>query len=325
VLACLSGGDAVHSDAVIARLANRLGAPDFLTMAQQRRSGLLRHLGGGYGLAREAFSTFNAADGWALASHIALSSLMALFPFLIVVTALAGFFGSRELADEAARILLEAWPEEVAAPIALEIHGVLTSARGGVLTLGVAFAVYFASSGVESLRIALNRSYGVAEHRNLLLLRLESIGYVLVAAVALLVFSLMVVFAPLIWSVILRHVPAAAPFGVLVTFVRFGVAAVVLIGALIIVHLWLPAGRRRLRDVAPGILATLVLWLVSGAIFGRYLAEYAFNYFTMYAGLASAVIALFFLYITASIFIYGGDLNAAVLRARQRKQAARGP
>jgi membrane protein len=39
----------------------------------------------------------------------------------------------------------------------------------------------------------------------------------------------------------------------------------------------------------------------------------------MYAGLASAVMALFFLYITASIFIYGGDLNAAVLRERDRE------
>ncbi len=35
---------------------------------------------------------FLADDGWAIASHIALSMLMAMFPFLIVVTALAGFF-----------------------------------------------------------------------------------------------------------------------------------------------------------------------------------------------------------------------------------------
>jgi membrane protein len=244
---------------------------------------------------------------------------MALFPFLIVVVALAGFFGSRELADEAARILLEAWPEEVAAPLALEIHGVLTSARGDILTIGVAFAIFFASSGVESLRIALNRSYAVIDKRNWLLLRLESIGYVLVGAVALLVFSFLVVLAPLIWNRILRYLPNLEPFGVLLTFVRFGIAAIVLIAALIVAHLWLPAGRRRLRDIVPGILATLVLWLVSGAIFGRYLAEFAFSYFNMYAGLASAVMALFFLYITASIFIYGGDLNAAVLRERDRE------
>ena len=91
---------------------------------------------------------------------------MAMFPFLIVVTALAGFFfGSKELADEAARILLEAWPKEVAGPIALDVTGVLTNTRGDVLTFGLLFAVYFASSGVESLRIGLNRAYDVSEPR----------------------------------------------------------------------------------------------------------------------------------------------------------------
>ena len=51
----------------------------------------------------DAFWQFNADDGWAIASHIALSALMALFPFLIVLTALAGFFGSAELADQAGK------------------------------------------------------------------------------------------------------------------------------------------------------------------------------------------------------------------------------
>ena len=45
----------------------------------------------------EAFLRFNEGDGWAIASHIALSTLMSLFPFLIVVTALAGLFGSKDL------------------------------------------------------------------------------------------------------------------------------------------------------------------------------------------------------------------------------------
>ena len=35
-----------------------------------------------------AFVRFIAHDGWAIASHIALSVLMSLFPFLILVTAL---------------------------------------------------------------------------------------------------------------------------------------------------------------------------------------------------------------------------------------------
>jgi membrane protein len=268
-------------------------------------------------IALDAFRHFLADDGWAIASHIALSTLMALFPFLIVVTALAGFFfGSKQLADEAARILLEAWPQQVAGPIALDITGVLIGTRGGVLTFGVAFALYFASSGVEGLRIGLNRAYDAVELRPWWLLRLESIGYVLVGAVAILAFAFLVVLAPLIWDKLVHLVPTLEPLGELVTFARYAVAVVVLVVALFIVHSWLPSGRRSFIEIAPGIVATLVLWLVSGAAFGRYLANYAFAYVSMYAGLASAMIALIFLYVCASIFIYGGELNSVINKAR---------
>jgi membrane protein len=261
----------------------------------------------------EAGRHFLADDGWAIASHIALSTLMALFPFLIVVTALADFFfGSQELANEAGRILLEAWPKEVAGPIALDITGVLIGNRGNVLTFGVLFAIYFSSSGVESLRIALNRAYNTSEARPWWLLRIESIVYVLVGAVALLAFSFLVVLALTIWYRLLRYVPTLEPFPGLITFARYAVAAVVLVLSLTIVHRWLPAGRRSFKEIAPGIAATLLLWMVTGAAFGRYLADYAFAYVTMYAGLASAMIALIFLYACASIFIYGGELNSVI-------------
>lgn len=269
-------------------------------------------------IAIDAFHAFLADDGWAIASHIALSTLMALFPFLIVVTALAAFFfGSKQLADEAAKLLLQAWPPQVAAPIAADLSGVLTNAHGSVLTFGAVFALYFASSGVESLRIGLNRAYDMTERRSWWLLRLESIGYVLVGAVAILAFSFLVVLAPLIWDKLVYYVPTLAPFGGIVTFARYAVAALVLVIALLIVHLWLPAGRRGFLEIAPGIVATMLLWLVSGAAFGRYLANYAFAYVSMYAGLASAMVALIFLYLCAAIFIYGGELNSVIAQARE--------
>jgi membrane protein len=269
----------------------------------------------------EAFRRFLADDGWAIASHIALSTLMALFPFLIVVTALAGFFfGSKDLADEAAKLLLEAWPKAVAEPIALDITGVLTTTRGDVLTFGVLFALYFASSGVESLRVGLNRAYGMSEPRTWWMLRLESVVYVLIGAIAILAFSFLVVLGPIIWDRLVSYVPTLAPFYATITFYRYGVAAAVMIVALFIVHLWLPAGRRSLGAIAPGIAVTLLLWLISGAVFGRYLASYAFAYVSMYAGLASAMVALVFLYLTATIFIYGGELNSVIAQERDKRR-----
>jgi len=275
-----------------------------------------------FDIAIDAFWRFQADDGWGIASHIALSALMALFPFFIVLTSLAGlFFGSSELADEVAKTMLETWPDEVAVPIAQEIHSVLTNMHTGALTLGAVFSVYFASSGVESLRIGLNRAYGVVEMRNWILLRLESIGYVLLAALGSLALGILIVLGPLLFRAALRHAPWLEPLEGTFTFLRFAVAVLVLTIALVVAHKWLPAGRRRFVDILPGIVATLLLWLAAGIAFGRYLAEFSFSYVNMYAGLASAMIALVFLYWTASIFVYGGELNAALLRLRSSQKA----
>ena len=104
-------------------------------------------------------------------------------------------------------------------------------------------------------------------------------------------------------------------------FLRIAVASIVLIVALVIVHKWLPAGQRQLLIITPGIVVTLVLWLIAGELFGDYLARFAYTYVTYYAGLASAMIALVFLYVIATIFIFGGELNAAILRWREYGKA----
>jgi membrane protein len=274
-----------------------------------------------YRIVFDAYRRFNANFGWAIASHIALSTLMSLFPFLILVTAIAGFIGSKELADEAARIIIEAWPAEVATPIATQMHSVLTTARGDLLTIGVVLAIYFSSSGIESVRIGLNRAYNGTEPRSWWKLQLESIAYVVLSAVSLLALAFLVVLGPLIFATAVRYAGWLAPFSSMISFLRIAVASMVLIFALVFVHKFLPAGHRRMIDIAPGVLFTLLGWMVAGEIFGRYLAEFASTYVTYYAGLASAMIALVFLYLTASIFIFGGELNAAIRDAREKSRS----
>ena len=275
---------------------------------------LLRTL---FNIGMDAFYTFLADDGWAIASHIALSTLMALFPFLIVLTSLAGFFGSAELADQAAALLLQTWPHQVADRIAVDIHDVLTTTRSDLLTIGAVLAVYFASNGVEALRVALNRAYAVVEPRRWYWLRLESIGYTLVAAVASLLMAFLIVLGPLIIEAVRLYLPLKVEaYERLLHFSRYGITITALVIALFILHAWLPAGRRSFLQILPGIVFTVAASLVSGIAFGQYLARFADRYVTMYAGLASVVIALVFLYFIAAIFVFGGELNAAIIKSR---------
>ncbi|MGL4324160.1 MAG: YihY/virulence factor BrkB family protein [Beijerinckiaceae bacterium] len=265
-------------------------------------------------ITKEAIDTFLDHDGWAIASHIALSLLMSMFPFLLVVTALAGVFGSRELADEAARILLEAWPKEVAVPIAREVTTVLTSVRGDALTIGALLALYFASSGVESLRIGLNRAYGEKEMRSFYVLRVESIFFVLLGAMAILAMAFLVVLWPAIIRNIVNYVPDFSPLWRTLIWSRLLIATGLIVLALLFAHLFLPAGKRGLQIVLPGVAITLGLWLAGGIAVGRYLDDFSYAYVTTYGGLATGMIALVFLYIAATMFLLGAELNAAIQR-----------
>src|SRR4030081_2921379 len=265
----------------------------------------------------DAFYTFLADDGWAIASHLSLSTLMALFLFLIVLTSLAGFFGSKELADQAAGLMLEVWPKRVADSLSGEIHDVLTTSRGDALTVGAVLAVYFASNGVESLRVALNRAYSVIEPRRWYWLRLESIGYTLIAAFTALAMAFLIVLGPLMVEAARRHIPLIVETNEnFLNVARYGITIVSLMIALFVLHAWLPAGRRGFLDIPFGLINAMLKSYFYAIVFGQYLARFANNYVTMYAGLASVINSLVFPYFIAAIFVYGGELNAAIIKSR---------
>ena len=194
----------------------------------------------------------------------------------------------------------------------------LTQSRSGLLTVGVVLAIYFSSSGIEALRIGLNRAYRVKERRPWYVLRLESIAYVLVGSLAVLALTFLVVLGPLIWAGVVDYAPALHRLDILVTWSRFMITAVVMTAALVVAHLWLPAERHTIRQILPGLVFTLLSSFAFAFAFGIYLANFARNYASTYAGLASVMIAILFLYTLASIFVYGGELNATLCRLEKR-------
>src|SRR4051794_8142293 len=231
-------------------------------------------LGPAFKLARlvaEVLRRFGEDDGWAIASHMAMSALMAMFPFLIFVAALAGVLSTPGLQSEIVRLLFETWPPAVAGPIAEEVGKVLSQARPGLLTLGAVLAFLLATNGVEAVRVGINRAYRVVEHRGFWLCRLQGILFVVVGSAALVVLAVFVVLWPVLWRTAVTYVPPLADLTVPIWALRYGAAILVLGSAIILVHLFLAAGVRSFWDIWPGALLTFVMWIVSGAVFGAYL------------------------------------------------------
>lgn len=258
-----------------------------------------------------AFIRFNRDDGWAIASHLALSAILALFPFLLFAASIAGFFKLDNFAQMMVEMLFETWPGEASAALAHEIRAVLTVERSDILTLGGLGTLFFASNGIEALRTGLNRAYRQEERRAFWQRRLQSILFVVLSSFMLVAIAFLLVLLPLALEVLKKWNIVLFSSHDLLLALRFVIVVPLMLAGLLAAHFFLAAGKRDFKSVVPGIGTTLLLWIAGSLGFGYYLQNFA-NYVSLYAGLASVMIALIYLYMLGAIFIFGAEINSAL-------------
>jgi len=262
-----------------------------------------------------------ADSGFGMAGAVAFSFVLSLFPFCIFLGAVAGLYGGEPMARGAIEQLFAIVPEAVATALEPEVLDVMGKTRFDLLTFGALISLFFATSAIESLRTALNIAYRQKEKRPYVLCLLQSSLFVIVSAVGMLVLTWGVVVGPQIAA---RFKPAwllwMADAGWFPLLARFGIVTVAIGLQLLAYHLWLAAGHRRLADVWPGVLLSVVLWLAAARLFGEWLD--ITNYTRFYAGLTSVMSALVFFQVSAIIIILGAELNRGLLEMKERRAAA---
>ena len=269
---------------------------------------------------RRALWTLFEDSGFSMAGAIAFSFLLSLFPFCIFLGALAGTIGGRDLAAYAVSQLFDAVPEPVAKALAPEVERVMGQSQFGLLTIGAAVSLFFATSSVESLRAALNVAYRVKELRSYFWCILQSAFFVLVTAVSMLVMSWGVVVGPAIASNsgsaavhwLLDHGLFSAPS-------RYTIVLCVAAAQLFAYHIWLAAGERSTAETWPGVALSLGLWLLTAALYSKWLA--VSDYTKFYAGLTQLLSALIFFQVSGMVMILGAEFNRALAEARHAEGA----
>lgn len=259
-------------------------------------------------------------SGFAMAGAMAFSFVISLFPFCIFLGALAGVFGGRELANQAVAQLFQILPQKVAAGIAPQVESIMGNSRIDLLTASAGLALFFATTAIETLRTALNGAYRVVEKRSYFLCLLRSMIFVFISAVSMLVLAWAVIVGPVIAARVEPDLTQSLLDSTwLGATLRYGLAAVVVAALLIAFHLWLAAGKRRVKDVWPGVLLSMVLWLVVAGVYSYYLNFSDYSRF--YAGLSQLMVALIFFQLTAVIVILGAELNRGIYEFKRLRVA----
>ncbi|NRB00665.1 MAG: YihY/virulence factor BrkB family protein [Rhodobacteraceae bacterium] len=258
---------------------------------------------------KPALLRFLQRDGMASAAKIAMSLLLAIFPFTLFALAIAGIISAQVDPQSIVDLIFGTWPDAVAEPILNEVTKLTAQSGTGTITVSLILALVFASNGVDAIRRAITFAYLDTDTRPFWKARLLSLWFVLAGGIALPVVAVLQVVVPVYIGFFGNEEVSKISDLLASDLVRNAVTAAVLIGGLIACHRWLPGLALSTREVLPGVLLTLALWWLTGAAFGFYLANLA-DYAVTYAGLAGLMAAIIFLNLMAAIFILGAEFNA---------------
>ena len=257
----------------------------------------------------EVIRRFNQDQSAVLAGYIAYASMLAGFPFLIFTLTLAGEIIGARYSAEAIAALFDAVPAHVAQTLQPVLEEVIGVDRGGVLTIAALGTIYAASNGVEAIRIGLDRAYDIESPRNFVMNRLVSVAFVLIGFLVFGCLAILIIFAPLAFRLIedltTLDIPASADIG------RYLVGGGLLYGMLWLMHRYLPARRMRYMRIWPGIVLSMLIWVLLASALSVYLA-FAPSYALTYGALSGVIVTLLFFYLTGVAIILGAQVNAVI-------------
>ena len=252
-----------------------------------------------------------------LAGQLAYFFLLSLFPFLIVLVALAGLILNKP--ESAVGHLVERGgtflPQEAISLIVDYMDRTLRNTGSGVLLLGVTTTIWLGSAASISITKAANRAYEVVESRSFWKLRgtslLLAVGFMLlIVSLVLLIFKVEVFFQG-----------PDRPFSLILSLwsvLRWVVAFVIVTAALDILYYLAPNAVVSFRWITPGGAVATFLMFVGSIALSFYVTNLG-NYNRIYGQLGAVIILMLWLYVTGLMVLVGIEVNAVLARRAERK------
>jgi membrane protein len=245
------------------------------------------------------------------ASAIAWQTLFAIVPLALAGFALLGFLDLREVWErDVVPELRERVSPDAFSVIRRTVERILESQRGFWLTFGVVFAVWQVSGAMRAVMGVLGRIYETDDDRSFWRRQAVSVGLALVAIAGLGGAGAIVLLGPRLAA----RLGDQLAIEIVSTIVRWAVALALMLVVVGVLIRFAPARRQPVKWVGLGSLLCVGSWAVASIGFGFYATSVA-DYESVFGSLASVIVLMTYLYVSAVAFLVGAQLDA-LLRAQ---------
>jgi membrane protein len=250
-------------------------------------------------------------------SAIAFNFFLALFPALLFFFTLVPYLPFEQLQVDLMALVSDSLPEAVFNFVEESLDAILNQSHGGLLSLGFALALIFASNGFKGLISGFDSSYHNKQVHNFWYMQYMSIFMLIVfSMIAIITIILMISYKFVLgyfvqigiinsdWTYFLI---AAANWLITILMVFFMISFTYYLGS--------PKGESFKLISAGSSLATF-LYIISFLGFDFYINNFS-RYNILYGSIGTIIIILLWIYLVSLILLIGYELNISIRKAKK--------
>ena len=268
-------------------------------------------------LGRRVWAEVQEDDVFGRAAQLSYYFLLALFPLLLFLTSLLGFFAGAgtELRDTLLSYLGRVVPASASDLIRTTVTDISEGKGGGKLSFGLLAALWAASNGMGAISASLNIAYDVKETRPWWKERLVSIALTIALAVLIISALILVLYGGRIADSVAGAFAFGQAFTITWKIVQWPIVLVFVLLAFALIYYFAP----NLHDVkwqwvTPGSVIGVALWLLVSFGFSLYLSFFD-SYSATYGSLGAVIVLMLWFYLTGAAILIGGEMNSEIEHA----------
>ena len=263
-------------------------------------------------LLKRIWERINDHDLLARSAQLSYYFLLALFPLLIFLMTLLGYFAASgsQLRDSLLSYLSTVMPYSAVMLVRSTLDEVTAARGGGKLSFSLLAALWVASSGMGAISDTLNVAYNVKETRAWWKVRLISVALTVALAVLIVAALTIVMYGGRVGDTVANSVGYGGAFKIAWRIVQWPIMLVCVYFTFHLIYYFAPSRpRRRWQRTTPGALIAVVLWLLISFVLRIYL--HFFNSYSLtYGSLGALIVLMLWFYLTGMAVLIGGEVNS---------------
>ena len=242
-----------------------------------------------------------------LSANLSYYFILSLFPMLIVALALTPYFKIDQ------QFLLEKIhsfaPGDLGDYLFDMISEVLNNKNNTIITVGIVFTLWSASSGIYGIIIAFNNAFRVRDGRIWIVTKFISVVITALFLVGMFVVLALVVFGKQLTYLLFHKFNLDEGFYNLWSVLNYSFPILFIFIVFVFLYIMGPNLKLKAISIIPGAIFSTISWTLVSRLFGYYIDHFS-SYIKTYGTIGAFMAFIIWLYITGYILIIGAEINA---------------